>query len=61
MGHRIFNFNDCEYSPNHVKGLKGLIGGSVDVVAGQFGLAGYYGNSDEKEPFNQAARIKLED
>ena len=59
-GHRIFNFNDCEYSPNHVKGLKGLIGGSVDVVAGQFGLAGYYGNSDEKEPFNQAARIKLD-
>jgi len=55
----VFNFNDCEFSEEHMQQILSILPKNVSLVAGQFGLAGYYGNNDQPEIFANAKRAKL--
>jgi len=59
-GKSIFNFNDCEFTEEYMKQILSIIPSNVSLVAGQFGLAGYYANRDQVEVFHAAKEVKLQ-
>jgi hypothetical protein len=58
-GESLFNFNDCEFTDEQLRQISNALGESVDLVCGQFGLAGYYANNEDKQVFRDAWTIKL--
>lgn len=57
--HSILNYNDCEFDRQSIDSILEILPSSVSIVAGQFGLAGYYANSDQPSIFYSAVEQKI--
>ena len=47
-GKIILNKNDCEYTPEELRMIKGGFEKRIDILLDQFSLAGYYANKQDK-------------
>lgn len=59
-GEKILNFNDCEFDHNFLEKITKMLPSTIDIIAGQFGLAGWYGGSSDRMIFQDAKRSKLQ-
>ena len=58
-GEKILNFNDCEFDHTFIEKISSFLPSPIDVMAGQFGLAGWHGASSDSTIFEQAKQSKL--
>ncbi len=56
--HTLFNQNDCKLKTDQIKNIKANYP-SIDYYFYQFGLAGFYGNSDDKALFQKIRDKKI--